>query len=284
VKKPQWIALGISALAVVSLYLFVSTKEPHKKTAVVPPAMNTSQVNDGISTDTVLALAKRNLTSEQTLRINTLENSITRGAVKDQQLAVYHQLAHFWNDSAHIFEPFAWYEAQAARLENSEKNLTFAARLFLDNLQAEDEPSIKKWKALQAKDLFERSLILNPDNDSAKVGLGATYLFGEISESPMEGIQKIREVVQKDSTNVYAQVTLARGAILSGQYDKAITRLEQMNKLQPANAEVMLLLAEAAERTNDKAAAIAWYSKSLPLVKNPEAHTAIQKRIEELKK
>ena len=83
-----------------------------------------------------------------------------------------------------------------------------------------------KWKALQAKDLFERSLKINPDNDSAKVGLGACYLFGNISANPMEGIGKIMEVVEKDSTNAYAQMTLAKGSLLSGQSDKAISRLQ----------------------------------------------------------
>ena len=74
----------------------------------------------------------------------------------------------------------------------------------------------RQWKALQAKDLFERSLKINPDNDSAKVGLGACYLFGDISATPMEGILKIREVVEKDSTNIYAQMMLVGVHLIPG--------------------------------------------------------------------
>ena len=96
-----------------------------------------------------------------------------------------------------------------------------------------------KWKALQAKDLFERSLKINPDNDSAKVGLGACYLFGNISANPMEGIAKIREVVEKDSTNIYAQMMLVKGSLISGQIDKAITRLQTVNRLHPENIEAI---------------------------------------------
>ncbi|MEI9910123.1 MAG: hypothetical protein WDO71_10855 [Bacteroidota bacterium] len=142
-------------------------------------------------------MAKSQIKPEQVIRITTLENSISRGDVKDQQLKIYHQLAHFWGDSAGIFLPYAWYEAEAARLENSENSLTFAARLFLDNLQQEQNGKFRTWEALQAKDLFERSLMINPDNDSAKVGLGACYLFGNISDAPMEGIAKIRQVLKK---------------------------------------------------------------------------------------
>src|SRR5258708_38342406 len=106
--------------------------------------------------DSLLIQAKSKIKPEQASRLNTLENYISRGDVKAQELSIYHQLAHFWGDSIGIFEPFAWYQAEAARLENSEKTLTFAAHLFLENLQNDDDVERKKWKALQAKDLFER--------------------------------------------------------------------------------------------------------------------------------
>jgi tetratricopeptide (TPR) repeat protein len=202
--------------------------------------------------------------------------------VKEQQLNIYHQLAHFWSDTAGIFEPFAWYEAEAARLENSEKNLTFAAHLFLNNLQEDQVLERRQWKAFQAKDLFERSLKINPGNDSSKVGLGACYIYGNISATPMEGISKIMEVVNRDSSNVYAQVTLAKGSIISGQYDKAINRLLTVNRLSPADLESILLLADLYERIGDKSNAVIWYKKSLDQIKRPDYRQEIEKRIETL--
>ena len=228
-------------------------------------------------------MAKKQLSAEQVVRINTLENSISRGDVKDQQIHVYHQLARFWADSVGVFEPYAWYSAEAARLENSEKTLTFAARLFLDNLQNDEVAQRRQWKALQAKDLFERSLMINPSNDSAKIGLGACYLFGEISSTPMEGILKIREVVEKDSTNIYGQMMLAKGSLISGQYDKAISRLEAVNNIKSGDLDVLLLLAEVNERMGNKSKAISWYAASLPFVKQAELKAAIEKRMKDLK-
>ena len=287
-KKPQLITIGIALLLTAGIFIFGRTV-PKKKVITATEhgpndGHNHGTVESAISIDTILNMAKKQLTTEQAVRINTLENSITRGDVKDQQLHVYHQLARFWADSAHVFEPYAWYNAEAARLENSEKNLTFAAQLFLENLQNDEVEKRRQWKALQAKDLFERSLKINPDNDSAKVGLGACYLFGNISAAPMEGILKIREVVEKDSTNLYAQMMLVRGSLLSGQYDKAISRLETVNRIKPDDIDAILLLAEVYERMNDKKNAISWYQKCLQFAKEPELKTAIEKRIEELKK
>ena len=243
-------------------------------------------VNGAISTDTILEIARKQLTPEQSKRLAFLENSISRGDVKDQQLRVYHQLAHFWGDSIGFFPPYAWYEAEAARLENSEKSLTFAAHLFLRDLQADHnaDPAIMRWKALQASNLFERSLKINPDNDSSSVGLGACYLFGNISSNPMEGLRLINNVIKKDSTNEFAQMTLVKGALISGQFDKAINRLLSVNRMHPENVEAIVMLADTYERTADKKAAVEWYKKCLPLINQPEIKAEIEKRIVDLSK
>ncbi|HMR92185.1 MAG TPA: hypothetical protein PKC69_07715 [Chitinophagaceae bacterium] len=293
-KRPQWITIGVAVIAIAAIFVFVRTVPKEKATQ----AEEVHSPDDGhdhgpapaqpeqavISIDSILTVAKNQLTPEQSTRLSLLESSITRGDVKDQQLKVYHQLSHFWGDSMGYFHPYAWYEAEAARLENSEKSLTFAARLFLDYLQQEPNAALRRWEAEQAKDLFERSLKVNPDNDSAKVGLGATYLFGGLSATPMEAIAKIREVAQRDSANVYAQLTLAKASVISGQLDKAIERLILADRVQPGNIETILMLADVYERQDKKAEAADWYEKSLPLVKRADMKGEIEKRISALRK
>lgn len=289
-KRPQWITAGIALASVILLFFATQGQifgakqkagtEHHDDHA---HAGAEGMTNATISIDTILFHAKENLSPEQNTRLNFLEKSITRGDVQDQQIHIYHQLANFWYDSARVFEPYAWYTAEAARLENSEKSLTFAAHLFLDNLRTEENPGLKNWKALQAKDLFERSLKVNPANDSSAVGLGAVYLYGGIA-SPMEGIQKIRQVAEKDPENIYAQMTLGHASIVSGQLDKAIERFEKVLQLQPQNLEAILSIADAYERKGDKANAIVYYRKSLPLIKITGLKEEVEIRIAELSK
>lgn len=283
-KKPQSITIAVAILLVGGLYFWGPTKGKKEKAEKPPMAAGMEDGHTEVNIDTFLALGKKKLNSKQVVRINELEHSISRGNLKEQQLQVYQQLARFWYDTANAFEPYAWYTGEAARLENSEKSLTFAAQLFLNNLQQDDVFDRRKWKALQAKDLFERSLKLNPDNDSAKIGLGSCYLFGNISASPMEGILKIREVTQKDSTNVYAQMMLGKASLLSGQLEKAEDRFRKVIGIDPKNLDALLLLGEIAERKSDKKAAISWYQQSLPLANFPELKAGIEKRIGDLQK
>ena len=158
-KKPQWIVIGAGVFLAGIIFVFARTV-PEKSSPSQDSSAVNGTLNTALSTDTILVMAKSQLDAEQATRLAFLENSISRGDVKDQQLKIYHQLAHFWGDSIGLFPPYAWYEAEAARLENSEKTLTFAARLFLDYLQQEQSPGLRQWEALQAKDLFERPLVI----------------------------------------------------------------------------------------------------------------------------
>ena len=229
--------------------------------------------------------AKTALTADQKLSLLSIENQLIKSKSKADSLHVYHQLTQFWADSAHKVEPYLYYTYTAALLENSEKSLTFAAQLLVDNLTTPDAPpALQNWMAVNAKALLEKALVINPNNDSAKINLGACYLFGNISDNPMQGILKVKEVVDKNPQNVYGQLILGLGGKKSGQYPKAIERFLSVLKIQPSNMEAMVNLAECYELTDQKPFAIEWYTKVKQLVKQPEAKDAIDKRIKELKK
>jgi len=287
-NKPQWITLSVACFVVIGLFAATQGQlfGERKAKSSAPPPVQAGHDDEGLPTDSVLFYAKKSLPQAQVSRLAQLENSITRGAVAEQKLHLMHQLARFWADRARAFTsmawyPYAYYTAEAARLENSEKSLSFAARLFLEGLGREEDHRMKHWESDQATDLFERSLKLNPQNDSAKVGLGATILYG--GHEPMKGIALIREVVEKDSTNAYAHLTLAEASLMSGQLDKAVERLNTVLRYQPANLQATLLLADTYERMGHKNDAAKAYQKALPLVANPEIKREIEKRVSDLK-
>ena len=171
--KPQLLTIAFAVFLIFVLYKYGKTVQ---KKSTGKQKIETVDLIQSNFFDSILTEAKKNLNEKQVMRLGALENLISILKGKQEQEEVFHQLAHFWGDSARVFEPYAWYEAEAARLVKSEKKLTFAAHLFLDNLQTDELIERRRWKALQAKDLFERSLNINPSNDSARVGLGACYI------------------------------------------------------------------------------------------------------------
>ncbi|MGH2648261.1 MAG: tetratricopeptide repeat protein, partial [Ginsengibacter sp.] len=212
--------------------------------------------------------------------------NISRGDVKMQTEKQYSELASFWKDSVGIFAPYAYYLSEAAKLDNSEKNLTFAARLILENMRRVDSIGLKSWEAETAASLFERALKLDPGNDDLKVGLGSCYVYGQgmigDPQQTMKGIQQLLEVVRKDSNNMQAQMVLGIGAVISRQFDKAIERLKKVVAFDPHNLEAVSWLADAYAATGDKQNATKWYEQSKHLVNNPAFSKEVDERIKAL--
>src|SRR5882757_4013534 len=288
-KRQQYLVAGTGVLLLLALYFFGQTLPTHKKQEAPAGGGQGEPMAKSVGSQDILQASEAHLTPGQQSYVNRLKNSVVRGDVKIQQLNAYRQLADFWKDSVREgFLPFAYYMGESAKLENSEKSLTFAAQLFLQNLRGQENPALKSWMATNAKELFEKALALNPGNDSSKVGLGASFIFGSAAGNPtevMQGIQRILEVARRDSTNMYAQFMLGLGGIESGQFDKAIERLTTVVRHQPANIEVILLLAEVYQQKGDKADAIKWFEAAKKLVGglgNQDLIKEIDQRIQSL--
>ena len=278
-KQQQWLLISGGSILFAALFFFGKTVNPDKP-SVTAATQTTPATN--LSTEDVLLKYKQGLNATQLQKLSQMENSVVRGDVHNQQIQIYHQLASYWMDSLQKEEPGAYYIGEAAKLENSEKNLTFAAHLLLDDMMAATDAAQQHWTATRAKELFEIALKLNPQNDSSKIGLGACYMFGNISGNPMQGILLIKEVADKNPDNVYAQMMLGLGGIQSGQYDKAIERFLNVINKQPDNIEAILNLAQAYDRENNKTDAVKWYKEALKYIQVPEARNEIETRIKSL--
>ncbi|MEO8819225.1 MAG: tetratricopeptide repeat protein [Ginsengibacter sp.] len=276
------ILAGAGVVLVFMLFFFGKTVTPKKEMPAMPQAAApTFNIEDSLN------FYKQNLPTNQQLFVTKIENDITRGDLKNQSVNQYTNLANFWKDSAGKFIPYSYYLSQAAKLDNSEKKLTFAARLILENMKREEDPAQKVWEAQTAATLFEKALQLDPDNNDLKVGLGSCYVYGEgmigNPQQTMKGIQQLLQVVKQDSNNMQAQLVLGIGGVISNQYDKAIERLKKVVSFDPHNLEAVSWLADAYAATGDKQNAIKWYEQSKHLVNNPAFSKEIDERVKALK-
>ena len=278
----QQLILSAAALALLaSLFIFGKIESqkssfPHSEEHIA----SSFNISDSIQK------IKAKLTSSQLLYLTNLENSIKRGDVKMQAQKSYLQIAGFWKDSANSFLPYAYYISEASKLENSEKSLTFAARLILDSMRRQDNDLVKGWESETAVVLFEKAIELNPENEDLKVDLGSCYVYGKgmsgNANETMKGIQQLLKVVSKDSNNMKAQMVLGIGGVISRQYDKAITRLNKVVAAQKENLEAISWLADAYAESGDKTNALKWYEYSKKLVNNPEYSKEVEARIKAL--
>lgn len=277
--------LACAGVILISILFFFGRTTSNKKDDAAAQISNIPQKTFDVLQ--FIAQEKAKLSPDRIVLLSKLENSVSRGDVLAQQIKANEALANFWKDSVKLYEPYAFYTSLASKLVNSEKNLTFAARIFLDNLRGEKDEAKLAWKTNEAIDLFERAIKLNPNNDDLRIGLGSAYIYGKgRSGNPaetMQGILELVNVVKKDSTNMKAQLMVGVGGLVSGQFDKAIVRLLKVVTAQPQNAEAVAYLADAYAGKGNKAEAIKWYTVSKRLINDLHYTEEVDARIKTLR-
>lgn len=280
--KKQLLFAGAGLAITIALFVFGRTAAEKKPGATAPVASTKTFNPQQFITD-----SKKTLTPSQLAFLARLENGITRGDIPAQQIETNNALANFWKDSARLFDPYVFYLSEAAKLDNSEKKLTFAARLILHNLRGEQDEAKINWQAEEAIDLFQRAIKVNPANDSLKVGLGSVYIFGKGRTAgpteTMKGIQQLLEIVRRDSSNMEAQLVLGIGDYTSGQFDKAIERLQKVVKAEPGNVEAIAFLADTYAAKGEKTEAVKWYTISKKMIGDPHYSKEVDAKIKELR-
>jgi tetratricopeptide (TPR) repeat protein len=277
-QKQQILLIVVASAVTLGLYFGVPTVNPNRVITPANPGADSSEFNIEIYDNQVVA----QLSETRQAFISSLKADVKRGDVADQSHTLAHKLSAFWQDS--VQNPLLHYNylAQSAELDNSEKSLTFAAHSILGYLPFERNHAFQHWLADKGKELFDKALQMNPNNDSSIVGMGGCIIYGA-DGNPMEGIMKVREVATRDSTNYFAQYMLGVGGMISGQYDKAAERFEKVAKGEPENMLALFKLAEALELSGDREKAAQCYEQINAKVDNPEMRIELEKRIQALR-
>lgn len=277
------LVLVVGAVIAIALLFFLgSTTKPQTLSTTSIPSPELSY-----NIDSILISEQARLTDTQQFYINRKLESVKRGDVATDQIKNYNSLAKYYLEELHQQDGYLYYLHKAAKLENSEKNLTFAAQLFLAALKVEHEPAKLAWLTNSSIDLFQSALALNPTDNDLKIGLGSSYVYGKgQSADPqalMTGVAKLLEVVREDSTNMKAQLVLGVGGFVSTQYDKAVQRLLKVVEAQPSNVEAVAFLADSYAALGNKTEAVRWYEMSKTLINNPGYDKEVDERIKQLK-
>ena len=232
------------------------------------------------SFDSIVTASKKQLSKTTADTVSTIENEIAATRDSTRMAAVFLRLSKLWarNKNAGLA---AFYQGKAAKLENSEKSLTFAGQFLMQVAESEHDPSVQMWEMGEAVHCLERSLTLAPGNEDTKLALATCYIEG--TGEPMRGVQILLGIIREKPDDIPANMLLGRMSIQSGQFDKAVARLETVLKLQPENKEALYFLAQAYEGKGDKKKAIELLEKCKQVVNNPDFSRDIDQHINSLK-
>lgn len=132
---------------------------------------------------------------------------------------------------------------------------------------------------------FEKTLEFNPDNLSAKTNLGTAIVESSslLGNQPMKGITLLREVIQKDSNNIEANLQLGLFSVTSQQFDKAIERFQRILRIDSTHIDMYVYLGDTYLTMGEKQKAIESYENYKVRVKDTLIIKDIDEYIKKLK-
>ncbi len=279
-RKGHYITLLVAVALIAALYWGVNTVPP-KQPAEQPQTATTEEAGQHTaaapaSIDSILEAGKANLHEHALTDIDALLAKTGQSANASAKADIYKQVALIWQEHKQMPQA-AYYYTEAAKLENSEKSLNFAARLNSDLLRSAESASVRAWAAQQAIAAYEQSLKVNPGNDTVKMALAAAYIDG--TSQPMQGIQLLLGITREQPNHIQANLMLGQLSIRSGQMDKAQERFEKVLSIEPENTEALYFLAEVYKSKGNKEKAIELLEKCKRIINNPDFSKEIDEYI-----
>jgi predicted Zn-dependent protease len=269
VKKTH-LVLIISAI-VLFVLLFIAPKIAPKHTD--GDGHDHSAENKAVSTNATLDVYLN-------LALNSLDPEKKKQSDKFIAAKQLDSVVVFW-DKLKRPDLAAFYTEELAKKESKVANWLKAGNRYYYAIQFIQDKTAIPVLYQSASRCFAIGLELEPNNVDAKIMLASCYVEG--SEDPMEGIKRLKEIEKTDSNNVKLQLTFAFFSVKSGQLDKAITRFNNVIKIDSNYIEAYLHLADAYEQKNNTEKTIEMLAKYSAKTTDVTARIEIEKYIQQLK-
>lgn len=238
------------------------------------------QKEDKSNIESQIQEIKNEMKKDQIIVINDLEDKYNK-AQGNEKVMWLDSIINFW-DRAMRPAVAAVYLKDKADLTGKTDDRMIAGNKFLfitEFLKPED----KEWAYDEAKTAFQLVLEKEPTNADAQINLGICIVETQ-PDNPMEGIGLIKEVVEKDSTNVRALLQLGFFSVTSGQFPNAIKRFEQVLAVDPNVSEAYFYLGDTYAQMGEFDKAKANFEKYKTFLPNETAKKEIDNYLEDIKK
>lgn len=249
----QWIAVLAAIALFFVLYFGCDTK---------PPAITDfekSRALASVSTDAsaLLKSAREQLDERSLQQLMAQEAQLDAAENDSAKIAALQVLAAWWYESGSAALSGHYAQRIAETLE-TEDSWSIAGTTYTICIQREQEPKTRAFCSENAIRALENAISINPANINHRVNLGLAYATDPPKDNPMKGILLLRELNDQYPDNVLVINTLARLALQTGQYERAVERLEKAIELEPDNWNSICLLAQAYEGLGDQTKAQAF--------------------------
>lgn len=255
-KGQYWLS-GSALLLFFLLYFGCKTKPPAQQDIEKSRLLNAEQTDVNV----LIKEAKAAMTSGQQAEVFLLEEALAEITTDDTlKIDTYKELASKWFSLGHPGIS-GYYAQEIATLENTEESWSIAGTTYTICVQRSEVKKVREFCTNRAIQSFESAISLNPDNIQHKVNLALCYTENPPADNPMKGILMLRSLDDESPENALVNTSLARLAIQTGQFDRAIQRLQTVLGNEPENNTANCLMGQAYEKAGKAEMAVPFMEK-----------------------
>ncbi|MBD2701117.1 tetratricopeptide repeat protein [Spirosoma sp. BT702] len=224
------------------------------------------------------AMHEKPLSAAQQDRLSALRAQFFSASVAEKAASSEKIIAFFREVTR--YDSAAYYAELLATDQPTEQHLLRAGDHYFEAFTfAMDD---KKTASLgqKTRDFYQQALAKNPNLLSAKANMAMTYVN---TDTPMQGIMLLREVIKQDPTNELALFNLGLLSMRSNQYERAIERFRQILVSNPASRKAQFYLGISLAEAGQKAEARQVLEQVKKQEKDPQILAAIREYEERLK-
>lgn len=215
-----------------------------------------------VSTDitSLLMDAKSDLSPQASASVLALETELDKAGTDSAKADIFKRLSSTWYGLSKAAIA-GFYAEKTAELAGGEEAWSIAGTTYSICLQQGASDKEKSYCAERAIHCLENAASLNPGNPQHRLNLALVYAEDPPKDNPMKGILMLVELNKQFPDNVPVLAQLGRLAIKTGQFDKAVERLEKALSLEPENQTANCLIIKAYEGLGNEAKAAEFRSK-----------------------
>lgn len=200
----------------------------------------------------LLAEAKENLSATRVASFEEIERSLEQLPADDRsRIKLLEQLSGQWFEEGG-YGISGYYAQQIAETLQTGESWGIAGATYAIGIQRSEAEKTKAYCTGRAVQAFENAISLEPEELSHKINLALIYTDRPPQDNPMKGILMLVDLDKTFPDQPGILFHLGRLALRTGQYDKAIARLEKVIALDPERAEAFCLLAQAYSETGEQ--------------------------------
>ncbi len=254
--KLQTTVIGIALILFSVLYFGFSIK-PRERAEI-----DKSRALKAESTDinSLVRAAKANISEDDLHSIGFLEQEVSQAASDSIKSEALKKLSGAW----YKLDEYALagvYAQKVAAIDNTEQTWSITGTTYALGVQKSTKERDKLFCRGRAVKAFEKAISFDPNNVQHQINLALCFVELPLQDNPMKGVLMLRDLVDKHPQNTAVLNNLARLAIKTGQYEKALERLGKSIKIEPDNPYTLSLLIEANVQSGKKEKAIEYQKK-----------------------